>query len=99
MTQENFLQDIQKLYDYLEDKKSNINKLYEYVENKEYEKLELVEQFAKYLELKLDSDLTMALISRVVNLRDDGFTQVLKKLHNKTFIIIFRLLNKKSRKI
>lgn len=82
MTQEEFLNDIQKIYDYINDKKESVNKLYNYLENKEYDKLTLIDQFASKLgiEVNIDDEIRLALITRVVNLRDDSLIQVLKKL-------------------
>ncbi|MEA2018086.1 MAG: invasion protein CiaB [Campylobacterota bacterium] len=80
MTKDNFLEDIQKIYDFITKQKDEINKLYEYLENNEDDKLEIIKQFSSHLNLELSSDLKLALITRVVNLRDDGLVQVLKKL-------------------
>lgn len=80
MTKEQFLTDIQKLYDFISEQKADINKLYEYLEKNQDEKLDLIKTFAKKLNLELTSDLKLALITRVVNLRDDGLVQVLKKI-------------------
>ena len=83
MNKEQFLTDIQKLYDFISKQKADVNKLYEYLENNEDEKLTIIKSFTDKLNLELTSDLKLALITRVVNLRDDGLVQVLKKL-NKT---------------
>ena len=80
MTKNDFLKDIQKIYDFITKQKDEINKLYEYLENSENDKLEIIEQFATTLNLELSDDLKLALITRLVNLRDDGLVQVLKKL-------------------
>ena len=79
MKKENFLTDLQLVYNYLDDKKNNINNLYQYFSNNEQDKLGLIKQFAKELNLVLDDDLTMALITRIVNLRDDSLSLVLQK--------------------
>ncbi len=79
MTQEQFLEDIQKLYNFINSQKDNINKLYEYLENNEDEKLEIIKTFANSLNLTLNDDLKLALLTRLVNLRDDSLVQVLKK--------------------
>ncbi|MEA3513054.1 MAG: invasion protein CiaB [Campylobacterota bacterium] len=83
MNKEQFSNDIQKIYDFITEQKAQINKLYEYLEKGQDDKLTLIDDFAKHLELTLSDDLKLALITRVVNLRDDGLVQVLKKL-NKT---------------
>ena len=80
MNKEQFLIDIQNLYDFISKQKEDINKLYEYLEKNEDDKLTIIKSFAKELNLELTSDLKLALITRVVNLRDDGLVQVLKKL-------------------
>ncbi len=80
MTQENFTNDIQKVYDYITNKKANINKLYEYLETKQYDKLTIIDDFTKQLNLTLTDDLRVALVGRVVSLRDDSLVQVLKKM-------------------
>ena len=79
MDKKQFLDDLQVVYNYLNDQKNSINKLYEYFEKKDFDKLELIKQFAKELDLALDDDLTMALITRLVNLRDDSLSLVLQK--------------------
>lgn len=78
--QKQFLGDIQKLYDYITQQKANINQLYKYLEQEEYDKLTIISEFATSLDLKISSDLRVALITRLVNLRDDNLVQVLKKL-------------------
>jgi len=80
MTQEQFLNDVQKVYNYISEKKANVNLLYEYLENEQYDKLSIIEEFAKELDLNLTSDLRVALTTRLVGLRDDSLVQVLKKL-------------------
>ncbi|HFU76117.1 MAG TPA: CiaB protein, partial [Arcobacter sp.] len=79
MTQEKFLEDIQKVYDYITNKKTDLNELYKYLENNEFDKLDIIDRFAKSLGVELDDELRVALVTRLVNLRDDSFTQVLKK--------------------
>ncbi|MFA6788502.1 MAG: invasion protein CiaB [Arcobacteraceae bacterium] len=81
MTQEQFLNDVNTLYVYLDDQKNNINQLITHLENKNYEQLTLIDMFATHLGLGvLDDTLRLALITRLVNLRDDSLVQVLKKL-------------------
>jgi hypothetical protein len=78
---EQFEQELQELYDYLENQKTTINQLYSYLENNQLDKLTIIDDFAKHLEIDtLSNDITLALITRLVNLRDDSLVQVLKKL-------------------
>lgn len=80
MTKKTFLNDLQKIYDFLNDEKTKTNQLIAHLENEEFEKLTLIDDFAKSLSLEMTSDLRFALVTRVVNLRDDSLVQVLKKL-------------------
>jgi len=74
-----FLDDLVEVYEFLNSQKAHINKLISYLENKEFDKLEIIEDFAKYLELEMNDDLRFALVTRLVSLRDDSLVQVLKK--------------------
>jgi hypothetical protein len=74
-----FLKDVQIVYDYLSEKKKEVHKLYEYLENNQFEKLEIIDAMAKKLDLEMSDDLRVALVGRLVSLRDDSFVQVLKK--------------------
>lgn len=80
MNKETFLNDLQKIYDFLNDEKTQTNKLISHLENEEFDKLGLINDFAKALKLEMTSDLRFALVTRLVNLRDDSLVQVLKKL-------------------
>jgi hypothetical protein len=81
MTQEQFLDTVTTLYVYLDNQKNSINELITHLENKHYEKLTLIDKFSIYLDLnELDDTLRLALITRLVNLRDDSLVQVLKKM-------------------
>ena len=80
MTKEQFLNDLQKIYDFLNDQKTKTNELIKFLENKEFDKLTLIDDFAKKLNLEMKDDLRFALVTRLVNLRDDSLVQVLKKL-------------------
>ena len=75
-----FTQDIQTIYDFISDQKDDINKLYEYLEHNQDDKLEIIQKFAKDLRVELSNDMKLALITRLVNLRDDSLVQVLKQL-------------------
>ncbi|MBY0540444.1 MAG: invasion protein CiaB [Campylobacterales bacterium] len=80
MTKQEFLNDLQKIYDFLNTEKSKTNELIAHLENEEFEKLSLINDFAYSLNLEMTSDLRFALVTRLVNLRDDSLVQVLKKL-------------------
>ena len=53
MNKEQFLNDLQKIYDFLNDEKTQTNKLISFLENEEFDKLGLIDDFAKAL--KIDS--------------------------------------------
>lgn len=80
MAKQNFIDDLQKIYDYLDEQKAKTNELLKFLENKEFDKLFIIDDFAKSLDLKMSEDLRFALVTRLVNLRDDSLVQVLKKL-------------------
>ena len=76
---QHFLDDTQKLYDYLTNKKKEVNRLYEFLETNDFESLTLIEEFASFLSLSMSDDLRVALTTRLLSLRDDMLVQVLKK--------------------
>ncbi len=74
-----FLEDVQKVYQNLTNRKEEVNKLYEFLENNEFDNLTIIDEFARKLSLEMSDDLRVALVSRLISLRDDTFVQVLKK--------------------
>ena len=79
MMNEKFLNDLNEVYEYLDSQKANINKLITYLENGDVEKLSIIDNFAQTLDLPMSDELRFALLTRLVNLRDDSLVQVLKK--------------------
>ncbi|WP_072682597.1 invasion protein CiaB [Arcobacter sp. LA11] len=79
MNNEKFINDLNDIYEFLNFQKSSINKLISYLEKKEFDKLTIIEEFASTLNLEMNDDLRFALVTRLVNLRDDSLVQVLKK--------------------
>ncbi|PLY07659.1 MAG: CiaB protein [Arcobacter sp.] len=79
MNNEKFIDDLADIYEFLEFQKGNINKLILHLENNEFEELTIIKQFAMNLGLMMSDDLRFALVTRLVNLRDDSLVQVLKK--------------------
>ncbi len=80
MENKKFIDDLTEVYEFLDAQKNNVNKLISYLENNEFDKLTIIDNFAKALDLEMKDDLRVALITRLVNLRDDSLVQVLKKL-------------------
>jgi len=76
----NFTNDIQKIYDFISEQKDDINKLYVYLEKDQDDKLTIIQEFATALGVPLSNDMKLALITRIVGLRDDSLVQVLKQL-------------------
>ena len=79
MDKNKFLDDLAEIYGFLNSQKTNVNKLISHLENKQLDKLEIIDNFAQTLELQMSDDLRLALVTRLVNLRDDSLVQVLKK--------------------
>ncbi len=80
MTQEQFLEDIQTIYNFIGNRKDDINKLFAHLENGNLDELSIVDELASILGLDSITDETrLALITRIVSLRDDSLVQVLKK--------------------
>ena len=82
--------DLQKIYDFITFQRDETNKLYKYLENNEFGKLNIIDNFAKHLDLELNNDLRVALISRLVSLKSDSFIplsdpllEITKKTTNK----------------
>ena len=91
MTKETFLNDLQKIYDFLNEQKTQTNKLIAHLENEEFDKLQIINDFAKTLGLSMTKDLRFALVTRLVSLRDDSLVQVLKRLEKTEKEIIISL--------
>lgn len=79
MSKEIFLNDCKKVYEYLNTQKDEVNQIIKHLENKEFDKLDIINSFANSLGLKMSENLRVALVTRLVNLRDDSLVQVLKK--------------------
>ena len=79
MTKKQFLKDVKILYEYLDIRKNKMNMLYTYLEKGDFAKLTIIEQFALALDIEvLDNEIRLALIQRLISLRDDNLIQILK---------------------
>jgi hypothetical protein len=74
-----FMQDLQKIYDELQTRQRELNSYYAVLDNKHDKAKKLVEKFLKQMHLPVNSDTTMATLTRIVNLREDALEQVLQK--------------------
>ena len=70
---------MQKLYNYILDRLDRLNKNYTFLEKKAYDKLSFFDNFAKKLSLSVDDELYLALITRLINLREDNLKKYLLK--------------------
>jgi hypothetical protein len=61
MTKEKFLENLQKVYDFLNDEKAKVNLLIKHLENKEFDKLTIIDDFAKALDLQMSDDLRLSI--------------------------------------
>lgn len=77
--QQQFLEDLQKVYDFFETQKNEINQLYKYFENNELDKLKIIDEFSNILKIELNNQSRLALLNRLVSLREDSLAQVLTK--------------------
>ncbi|MEA1915262.1 MAG: invasion protein CiaB, partial [Campylobacterota bacterium] len=76
-----FEHDLETLYNYINEQKTHINQLYAYLENNQLNKLNIIDTFAQTLKIEeLNNEVRLALITRLVSLRDDSLVQVLKKM-------------------
>ncbi len=76
-----FMQDLQVIYDELQVRQEGLNKYYELLnEEKGHDRANnVVDTFLKLLDIPRDKDSEMAALTRVVNLREDALEQVLEK--------------------
>ncbi|QOG13144.1 invasion protein CiaB [Arcobacter sp. FWKO B] len=88
---EKFKTDLHTLYNFLDKEKDEKSKLYHHLENDEHHHLQIIDEFANFLELdEINNDIKLALITRLISLRSDSLVQVLKKreLDQKTIEMI-----------
>ncbi len=81
MEKQQFITDLQIIYDELQHRQSSLNNYYELLEeDKVHERANtVVDAFLNLLDIPRDKDAEMAALTRVVNLREDALEQVLEK--------------------
>jgi hypothetical protein len=81
MTQEQFMKDLQIIYDELQHRQESLNRYYDLLDkNKQHERADkVVGAFLELLGLERNSDTEMAALTRIVNLREDALVQVMEK--------------------
>jgi len=81
MKTEQFMQDLQIIYDELQFRQASLNKYYELLDEKKgHDRANVVvDAFLKLLDIPRNKDSEMAALTRFVNLREDALEQVLEK--------------------
>ena len=74
-----FMQDLQKIYDELQNRQGELNDYYKLLEGGHSEAKEIVEDFLKRIDLPYNDETVMASLTRIVNLREDALEQILLK--------------------
>ena len=74
-----FMQDLQKIYDELQIRQKSLNDYYKVLDGEHDEAKVLVDDFLSQMGLPVNSETTMASLTRLVNLREDALEQVLEK--------------------
>jgi len=74
-----FMQDLQKIYDELQIRQKSLNDYYKVLEGEHPIAEALIKKFLFKMNLPLNSDTMMASLTRLVNLREDALEQVLQK--------------------
>ncbi|NEW61740.1 invasion protein CiaB [Sulfurovum sp. bin170] len=76
---EQFILDLQKIYDELQNRQQELNSYYRLLDGEHAKAEILVNSFLSQLSLPINSDTTMAALTRLINLREDALEQVLQK--------------------
>jgi hypothetical protein len=81
MNKQQFMKDLQLIYDELQHRQGTLNKYYELLDgSKVHDRANVVvDAFLKLLDIPRDKDSEMAALTRLVNLREDALEQVLQK--------------------
>jgi len=74
-----FMHDLQKIYDELQIRQKSLNDYYKVLEGEHPIAKTLIEDFLTKMDLPMNSETTMASLTRLVNLREDSLEQVLRK--------------------
>ncbi len=87
MKKEQFTKDLQKIYNELERRQAELNSYYQLMHTDHAEAQRVVDRFLQQLGLEKTPETTMAALTRIVNLREDGLEQVLRKQCNEIEIM------------
>jgi len=79
MKKQKFMQDLQTIYDELQNRQAELNSYYQLLDKGHDRAKEVVDAFLTLLGLEKNDDSVMAALTRIVNLREDALEQVLQK--------------------
>jgi len=79
MKKQKFMQDLQTIYDELQNRQAELNSYYQLLDKGHDRAKEVVDAFLTLLDLEKNDDSVMAALTRIVNLREDALEQVLQK--------------------
>jgi hypothetical protein len=79
MMKQQFMQDLQVIYDELQSRQSELNAYYELLDQGHQKAQESVDAFLKLIDIPKEDDAVMTALTRIVNLREDALEQVLEK--------------------
>jgi hypothetical protein len=81
MNKQQFMEDLQVIYDELQFRQASLNKYYELLdEDKGHDRAnKVVEAFLSLIDIPRNKDSEMAALTRIINLREDALEQVLEK--------------------
>ncbi|KYJ86851.1 invasion protein CiaB [Sulfurovum riftiae] len=81
MTKEQFMQDLQLIYNELQQRQASLNAYYDLLdEKKTHERADkIVDAFLTLIDIPRDKESEMAALTRIVNMREDALEQILQK--------------------
>jgi len=74
-----FFEDLEKVYKLIEKRQADINSFYDHINKKDSEKNLFIDKLLKKLSLPITDEYKLAMVTRVVNLRNDALKQSLEK--------------------
>jgi hypothetical protein len=79
MMKQQFMEDLQVIYDELQKRQTELNAYYDLLDNGHDRASETVDAFLSLVDIPRDKESEMAALTRIVNLREDALEQVLEK--------------------
>ena len=79
MTKQEFMKDLQTIYNELQMRQASLNDYYKLIDGGHENADMLVDAFLSLIDVPRDDDSTMACLTRIINLREDALEQVLEK--------------------